>query len=468
MLMRYYKVEVGVTNKMMNDEFYEIIKDPIVGRTLLLKRDSVPGEVLWVEKSFVFAMDSCDDWEKYQLDIFEAVYSKSILKNLSVDVQTISNFDNIESLDTAKNLVVLAAITLMRKKNILELFHILSKYYLCSTLSELEEKFALIDQLSDAHFEQYADNVKQIKSTFPNLFPKSFSIHEISKFIGILNSSQLELDMGGSGLFPWTAIVEHSCDPNCSFTTHNNNLYFTTIKNVRSGDRLTIDYGNNYYHNTKDRIETLNSTYGFICRCTLCTGLDKKRPYICQICQTGIILPNVNNNNAVSDCGHPVSPEYFQTCISREQYLNVNFNKIDILKEFENEIYLSRYHYLRYWALDEKVLNLIDIAQSERSRTNQTESISSYPEAKKLLNEMCILLEWQLPPVHHEKVIIYDRLAQVCVGTGDIQIARDMYYKSYINSCLASGADTPPTQAIWLLYENTPQSLDELYHRYNT
>ena len=57
-------------------------------------------------------------------------------------------------------------------------------------------------------------------------------------------------DYGGSGLFVGTAILEHSCDFNCSYTTSDNKLFLTATRAIRPGARLSIDYGNYFYDPT--------------------------------------------------------------------------------------------------------------------------------------------------------------------------------------------------------------------------
>ena len=51
----------------------------------------------------------------------------------------------------------------------------------------------------------------------------------------MLNNNQVSWRTGGSGLFVGTAIIEHSCDFNCSYTTKNNKLYMTATKDIPAG-----------------------------------------------------------------------------------------------------------------------------------------------------------------------------------------------------------------------------------------
>jgi hypothetical protein len=54
---------------------------------------------------------------------------------------------------------------------------------------------------------------------------------QAGRLLGVLNNNQMELEsLGGSGLFPATAVVEHSCAPTCSFTTAGARLYLACVR----------------------------------------------------------------------------------------------------------------------------------------------------------------------------------------------------------------------------------------------
>ena len=53
------------------------------------------------------------------------------------------------------------------------------------------------------------------------------------------------------------------------------------------GDRLSIDYGNNFYHPVRTRQKHLNHAYDFVCLCSACTsGVDPFRAFYCPKCRT--------------------------------------------------------------------------------------------------------------------------------------------------------------------------------------
>lgn len=78
------------------------------------------------------------------------------------------------------------------------------------------------------------------------------------------------------GLYRLFTLVNHSCDPNCTSLTINNDkgiLALKTIQPVRCGQQFTISYmGNELNALSKAfRQEYLSKEYGFICQCAKCT-----------------------------------------------------------------------------------------------------------------------------------------------------------------------------------------------------
>ena len=80
-----------------------------------------------------------------------------------------------------------------------------------------------------------------------------------------------------------------------------------------------------------------------------------------------------------------------------------------------------------------------------------------------------------VPLAHHERVIAYDRLAQVYVQychsgahLGNLQQAKLYYTKAYQASILACGIDASLTMDLLKLSTNTPSSVHELQNRYSS
>jgi hypothetical protein len=119
------------------------------------------------------------------------------------------------------------------------------------------------------------------------------------RWLGLLNNNQMELEsLGGAGLFPAAAILEHSCSPTCSFTTTDDaSVLVTCIRTCPAGARLSIDYGDLHYRPTRDRQSFTRDKYGFVCSCPRCTEQpDFARAFWCPSPQcagkdTAVVYP---------------------------------------------------------------------------------------------------------------------------------------------------------------------------------
>jgi len=75
----------------------------------------------------------------------------------------------------------------------------------------------------------------------------------------------------GMGLYPVTALVNHSCNPNMESVFYGKDLCLRAIRNVSTGQELTIDYGYLYYSmEQSERMSDLKSQYHFDCTCEAC------------------------------------------------------------------------------------------------------------------------------------------------------------------------------------------------------
>jgi hypothetical protein len=184
----------------------------------------------------------------------------------------------------------LLALTILRQNNEIRS---LSDFAGVADESQLTLKLHLLDLLTAANISSCVADVKQFRKSFPKAIPKTISHEVAGRLLGILNTNQLELEeYGGSGLFVATAIAEHSCDPNSSFTTSGNKLYLAAIRDISPGGNVSIDYGNNFYSPTAERISSLRESYGFTCSCSVCVGPDRKRGFICPTCgDKGLFFP---------------------------------------------------------------------------------------------------------------------------------------------------------------------------------
>ena len=259
----------------------------------------------------------------------------------------------------------------------------------------------------------------------------------------------------------------------------------TAIRDIAEGERISIDYGNNFYHPTADRVESLQESYGFTCVCPTCQGPDRKRAFVCRSCYNGIVCPIGMGSNIESDssfsscnsCGSAPDRAYRQLCLSKEeQYKNdtpITLGQIKGICSVERILHEN--HYLLFWACDDIAMLLASKARRESSFTptagklggdDLIQSRQCYRDALTAMSEAVRLLEVMLPPVHHEKVVYYDRLGQLAIAAGELSFADTNFKKAYEMSCLASGEETPCTLEIKKLVSHPPQSLEELVAHY--
>ena len=64
--------------------------------------------------------------------------------------------------------------------------------------------------------------------------------NEGSVYIFELNK---KYDIDGSPLYKQARYINHSCNPNCEVDIINNEIWITSIKNIKKGDELSYDYG---------------------------------------------------------------------------------------------------------------------------------------------------------------------------------------------------------------------------------
>ena len=73
----------------------------------------------------------------------------------------------------------------------------------------------------------------------------------------------------GFGLFPLCSILNHSCYPNCLYTSHGQQLVMRVIRPVRAGEELTVNYIG-LYASLLQRRRELRESKKFTCECRRC------------------------------------------------------------------------------------------------------------------------------------------------------------------------------------------------------
>ncbi|CAM9795450.1 unnamed protein product, partial [Hapterophycus canaliculatus] len=346
-----------------------------------------------------------------------------------------------------------------------------------------------LQALTVANLPRCLESVASIRQRLPGLFPGGMTDDRAAKILGALNTNSHELEqVEGSGLFLTACIMEHDCAPNCSFTTFGDNLWLTAIRAVGEGERLSIDYGNNFYLPTAERQAELEDTYGFVCTCRACTILpDRCRAFRClsKVCLNGKVCPHGDGgersteqkNWGCLDCGRQCSPSEISDLVEAEESLaealetadnlgkvaeqrRAGVEEIDALVEKARVVHPT--HYVVFWALETTAKRLSRESAGRGGGRRERKAA----EAEVAWTRLMAAVEDALPALHHEKVVYLDAMAQARVVAGDIKGAREAYEKAYRVSIMVSGANTPPTLDVKSLAERPPTTSDELRARY--
>eukprot|EP01079_Euglenida_sp_SAG-EU17-18_P000085 gene85-357_t len=75
-----------------------------------------------------------------------------------------------------------------------------------------------------------------------------------------------------ASLLLWGSLLNHSCNPNATYTSQGDTLTFYTRNPVRKGDALTISYIDTAGPCKKQRRRQLQQQYFFVCRCEMCNA----------------------------------------------------------------------------------------------------------------------------------------------------------------------------------------------------
>ena len=74
---------------------------------------------------------------------------------------------------------------------------------------------------------------KRLKKYLNSSLTGSVYIFELNK----------KYDIDGSPLYNKARYINHSCDPNCEVDIINNQIWISSIKNIKQGEELSYDYG---------------------------------------------------------------------------------------------------------------------------------------------------------------------------------------------------------------------------------
>ena len=458
----------------------EVVHDAKKGRCLIARVPFSVGDTLFTERAFVYASDADDDADAdvppRVTQLLTQVYSKAAMADLGGVYDELIHLDTVQSLDTARCFLELVAIAELRRMGRLD-----ANYGSATDLY-------LLDQLTGHNVSECTDDVRQFRASVPNVLPKGLTDAECGRLLAVLNTNQLELEsLGGSGLFIKTAICEHSCDPNASFWTDGSTLAMVAIRDIAAGDRLSIDYLNNFYRPTPERVESLSASYGFQCCCSLCVGADRCRAFVCAECKQGLVYPVGDGGGggggggvtftACSTCRAPTTAAHRDRCLEREAILQDELVRPESIAEMEallarEATVVHGTHHLFFWLWNDLAMALTSHCNNQqgsirgKGRGGISAAADMYLPALDAMRRTVALLENMLPAVHHEKVIFHDRQGQLEVSAGLVSAAKESFRKAYDASKAACGEFASCTLNIKSLVDQTPRNIAELRAHY--
>ncbi|EAQ92037.1 hypothetical protein CHGG_00272 [Chaetomium globosum CBS 148.51] len=126
---------------------------------------------------------------------------------------------------------------------------------------------------------------KEVHETGDGPVVDVFRVHDIisRNAFGVGGKDGQGSQGGGAGLWPWAALINHSCIPNSEREFVGDLMVIRATKNIAKGEEIVHSYDESGVYD--DRQRALMTTWGFECSCALCavekaedpTVLEKRR-----------------------------------------------------------------------------------------------------------------------------------------------------------------------------------------------
>eukprot|EP00511_Aplanochytrium_stocchinoi_P009989 CAMPEP_0204867032 /NCGR_PEP_ID=MMETSP1348-20121228/20773_1 /ASSEMBLY_ACC=CAM_ASM_000700 /TAXON_ID=215587 /ORGANISM="Aplanochytrium stocchinoi, Strain GSBS06" /LENGTH=478 /DNA_ID=CAMNT_0052019257 /DNA_START=313 /DNA_END=1749 /DNA_ORIENTATION=- len=333
---------------------------------------------------------------------------------------------------------------------------------------EKDRLLSVFEELTTANLDKCMSCAAQIRENdmLAGIIPPGVADTLLGKLISGLNTNCHTLeDIGGSGLFLSACICEHSCVPNCNFSTNRTTLTLTAVRPIKEGESLTLDYGENYYRPTEERLIDLQDSYGFVCTCPACNGEvpDKSRAFECpksseHLAQKHTVFPP---QWKCIGCGHQLAKEV------QERYEQIEARhkedppeSLEEVKNILEEKILKKEHYLLFDCLDAIAHQIASECVSAQDCIEQ--------ELELLWIAIIECIEATLPEFHFNKIIYYEQFAQIYVKLGDLDKAKEFFTKAYEMAERVVGKSElcPTTKDLESLAANPPKTVAELMRKY--
>ena len=275
-----------------------IVEDEVMGRCLEAQQQHVAGSIIFTDKAVILSSNNDED-ESDENDVVERKYlsfinqlynnnnnkkkkgkkekkgkkkknnkteKKISLQDIKKFVNVLVNHDSnlVQSIDMARNFLQGIEYLLMYdKKNdqdVVEIgqdvdqedddFVLINKQDVdqdvdtsANVMKEVlvHDTYSLIQQLQPVKHKQYTQLIAYLRTQQQQdvLPPESLlSNEEAGRVLGVMNNNQLQLEMfEGSGIFAYACIIQHDCQPSCSFSSSldGTTCYITALRDMNAG-----------------------------------------------------------------------------------------------------------------------------------------------------------------------------------------------------------------------------------------
>ena len=229
------------------------------------------------------------------------------------------------------DLVIVERPTLVWERDTMSLFYFLN---LARSFSELtsDRKVLIMGMYHPKLFNNHEidtskalrDFLKEANLPFPPgaNFTKSFDLKtfdaiDMPSLISIVSTNAHTFQDKFSALFDYGSKVQHSCDPNCSYSSTTGSLVYTAIKKILIGDNISFTYVD-VLETTDIRREILLRDKHFYCMCDRCVDVDYWRGFTCVGGCGGRSYPQCVSQNSLrtnSENCQPMSSKVVMTCV---------------------------------------------------------------------------------------------------------------------------------------------------------
>ncbi|XP_071489148.1 N-lysine methyltransferase SMYD2-like [Diadema antillarum] len=133
---------------------------------------------------------------------------------------------------------------------------------------------------------------RRILDVFQKLVANDFSMYD-----------EMKRTVIGEAIYLRASLLNHSCEPNCTFVFDGRRLSVRAIRRIEAGEECSISYVSTLLP-TRLRQEKLRSVYGFVCQCQRCLDTTRDSLMLCVKCP----------NRTCPDPVLPVQDGCFQMC----------------------------------------------------------------------------------------------------------------------------------------------------------